>query len=266
MPHIKQLLDIMTTLRDPQHGCSWDREQNFQSLACYTIEEAYEVVDAISRGNMAELREELGDLLFQVVFQAQMAQEQGFFDFYDVVRTLCEKLRRRHPHVFAGEEAGSRELQNERWQRIKQQERHQKGGQISASICDQVKQGKPALFKAWELQQRVSVHGFDWATMEGVLEKIGEELTEVRDAALVPDNLLAVQAEVGDLLFSCVNLSRFVHVHPEILLQQATLKFAGRIRGVEQLMAQLGKTWGDFSTVELEILWQQVKAAEDNPL
>lgn len=257
---------MMTTLRDPRRGCAWDREQNFASLACYTIEEAYEVVDAITRGDMGELREELGDLLFQIVFQSQMAQEQGFFDFYDVVRTLSEKLRRRHPHVFDGEEAGSPELQNERWQQIKQQERHQKGGPLNTSICDQVKQGQPALFKAWDLQQRASAQGFDWSSMEGVLEKICEELAEVREAVLVPDNSLAVQAEVGDLLFSCVNLSRFVNVHPEILLQQATLKFARRIRAVEQQMAQLDKSWADFSAAELEVLWQKVKAAENKSI
>ncbi len=258
---MKELLDIMARLRNPQTGCPWDCKQTFATIAPYTIEEAYEVADAIERGDMAELREELGDLLFQVVFYAQMAREAGEFEFDDVVCAICDKMRRRHPHVFGDMEVGSAEEQRLHWERHKSAERWSKAGEAPPSQLDGVARALPALLRAEKLQKRAARVGFDWPDVSGVLDKIQEELAEVSEELAQGVGHERLAEEVGDLLFACVNLARHAGVDAEMALAAGNRKFERRFRAMEARIAQQGATMEALDLDELESHWQAVKSA-----
>jgi ATP diphosphatase len=264
---IARLLEIMAALRTPGSGCPWDLAQDFGTIAPYTIEEAYEVADAIARGSLDDLREELGDLLLQVVFHARMAQEQGAFDFADVVETLTEKLVRRHPHVFGEQLELAPEAVKGLWEHIKDQERTQKGqkaesGQgVERSALAGVPVALPALTRALKLQCKAGRVGFDWNDPLAVLAKVREEAAEV-EADLAAGNRAAAAAEVGDLLFAAVNLARHLDVDPEATLRATNLKFERRFTAIERALARQGRTPSDATLAELEALWSNAKADE----
>lgn len=262
MTPIDRLLAIMIALRDPEHGCPWDREQDFASIAPYTIEEAYEVADAISRGEMEDLRDELGDLLFQVVFHAHMASEQGAFDFDDVANAISDKLERRHPHVFGNEEMGSAQQQSRAWEAHKKAERAARGRGPAQSILDSVHAGHPALQRATELQRAAASRGFDWRDAVSVLPKLREELGELESALSRPDGRQQAVEELGDLLFTCVNLARHLGVDGEAALRQANTKFENRFRRVEKGILEQGKTLEDATLAEMDALWESGKRAD----
>ena len=253
---VRELIAVMARLRDPEGGCPWDREQDFATIAPYTIEEAYEVADAISRGDMADLRDELGDLLFQVVFHARMAEEAGEFAFADVVEGIVEKMIRRHPHVFADEEVADAEAQTRAWEEHKARERRAKGQHHS--LLDGVTLGLPALSRAQKLQKRAARAGFDWPTIDGVLDKIAEELDEVR-VEIDAREEKALQGEIGDLLFACVNLARQAGVDPETALRTSNEKFEHRFRYIEQTLHDTGKDIEQCSLEEMDELWDEAK-------
>ena len=248
----------MAALRDPVSGCPWDREQDFRSIAPYTIEEAYEVADAIERGDLGELRQELGDLLLQVVFHARMAEEQGAFTFADVVAGISDKLVRRHPHVFAGEPVADAAAQSAAWEAQKARERAAGGG--APGVLGGISRSLPALARATKLGRRAATVGFDWADADGVVSKIEEELAEIGAARGTADES-AVQEEVGDLLFAVANLARHLQVDPEEALRRANLKFERRFQRMEERVAGAGD-WARFDARQLDVLWEAVKAAE----
>jgi len=252
---IARLLQIMATLRDPERGCPWDLEQTFESIAPYTIEEAYEVADAIERGDMAELEDELGDLLLQVVFHSRMAEEAGTFRFPDVVRRICDKMVRRHPHVFAGKHA-ERDAHAETWEALKRQE---KGPQ--EHVLDGVPVGLPALTRAVKLGRRAARVGFDWPDAHGPRAKIDEELREL-DEAIASGDRSRIRAELGDVLFAVANLARHLDVDPEQAVRGANLRFETRFAGVERRVRDSGRPFDAHSLDELEAYWQAAKADE----
>ena len=257
---IARLLAIMARLRDPEQGCPWDRAQTFESIVPHTLEEAYEVADAVARGEPEELRDELGDLLLQVVFLSRIAEEQGWFDFADVVAAISDKLVRRHPHVFAGarlDEAGRQAA----WEADKAAARRARG-QATDSVLDGVTLGLPALTRAVKLQQRAARVGFDWPGPAPVLEKIDEELAELRHEIDTGADKARVQDELGDLLFAVANLARHLDIDPEAALRGTNDKFTRRFRAVERGCAARGRTPQDCSLEEMEALWQAAKAAE----
>jgi MazG family protein len=258
---IEALIEVMARLRDPAGGCPWDREQTFGSVAPYTVEEAYEVADAIERGDMADLREELGDLLFQVVFHARMAEEAGRFAFADVVEAIVEKMVRRHPHVFGEEEVADAEAQSAAWEAQKARERAAKAGGAAPGVLGGVAVGLPALTRAEKLQKRAARVGFDWPTVDGVLAKIDEELAEVR-AEVAAGDKAALQGEIGDLLFACVNLARHAGVDPETALRGTNAKFERRFRHIEAALAKQGRVPQEAGLEELDALWDAAKARE----
>jgi len=251
-----ELRDVMARLRDPDHGCPWDLEQDFRTIAPYTIEEAYEVADAIERDAMDELRGELGDLLFQVYFHARMAEERGLFDVEDVARAIAGKLVRRHPHVFGDREVASREELRHHWERDKLAEAGE-----SASALGGVGRALPALIRAAKLQRRASAVGFDWPGPAPVLDKVHEEVGELEHAIRERDHD-AREEEVGDLLFAVVNLARHLEVEPEAALRRACGKFERRFRGVESLARQSGARPSDLTLSVLDELWERVKRDE----
>lgn len=258
---IAALLDIMRRLRDPNGGCPWDREQDFASIAPYTIEEAYEVAGAIEDGNWPDLKDELGDLLFQVVFHARMAEEKKLFDFADVVAAICEKMLRRHPHVFAsGAAVENSTAQTVAWEEHKKKERAAKAAGGGGSLLDDVPRALPALLRAVKLQKRAASVGFDWDNAAKVVEKIAEEaqeIVEARDTA--PDKL---EEEVGDLLFAVANLARHLKVDPESALRATNAKFMRRFKVIESELAKRGKSADEASLDEMEAIWQAAKLAE----
>jgi len=255
--NLDRLLVIMQRLRDPDGGCPWDQEQDFRSIAPYTIEEAYEVADAIERDNKKGLQEELGDLLFQVVFHAQMAKEAGWFDFRDVVDGICEKMIRRHPHVFADEKIETAEAQTHAWEQHKSRER---GSQDS--LLDGVILALPALTRAAKLQRRASRAGFDWPSIHGVSDKVEEELEELcREIATGTDRDALVD-EAGDLLFATVNLLRHAGVDPESALRRGNEKFSRRFREVEAMCAEAGRMVAETDLDTLDGYWDTVKEQE----
>lgn len=278
MPHppdtadVQRLLDIMVRLRDPDTGCPWDAEQTFATIAPYTIEEAYEVADAIERGDMDHLRDELGDLLLQVVFHARMAAEAGHFDFADVARAICEKMIRRHPHVFGDAERGpidSPAKQSRAWEAHKAEERrlaHENGKDDDGgpSVLDGVAIGLPALTRAAKLQRRAARVGFDWGAAAPVIAKIHEEIDELHDEMSAADGGTAsrLDEEVGDLLFACANLARKLDIDPEGALRRGNAKFERRFRRIEALLAVQGRTAEAANLDEMEALWAQAKAEE----
>lgn len=260
MDDIAKLLDIMQRLRDPREGCPWDLEQDFRSIAAYTIEEAFELADAIEREDFADLRDELGDLLFQVVFHAQMASEHGVFGFPDVVAAICEKMRCRHPHVFAGERIDSAAAQSEAWERHKARERGARPGNI-ASALDAIPAGMPALSRAMKLGKRAAGTGFDWPDIDGVRRKLGEELDEL-DEAISAAARADIEAEIGDLLFAIANLSRHLRIDPETALRGSNAKFERRFAYIEQRLIADGRDMRRVPLDELDALWNAAKASE----
>ncbi len=266
LPHdaMKRLLDVMARLRDPAGGCPWDLEQDFATIAPYTIEEAYEVADAIERRDMAALMDELGDLLLQVVFHAQMAREAGCFDFQAVATAIAEKMIRRHPHVFGDTKVEIAEAQTAAWEDHKESERRVKASAEgrAASVLDGVAVGLPALMRAVKLQRRAARVGFDWLRAADVVAKIDEELIEIKSEMNKNAPLGRIRDEVGDLLFAVVNLARRLEVDPEAALRHANAKFERRFRAVESRLAQAGRDPAEAGLDDLEALWRQVKAAE----
>jgi tetrapyrrole methylase family protein/MazG family protein/ATP diphosphatase len=257
-PHaIEALLALMAKLRSKDGGCPWDLEQTFATIAPYTIEEAYEVADAIAREDRADLQAELGDLLFQVVFHAQMAKEEGAFEFGDVVRALVEKMRARHPHVFGDAEARDAAAQTAAWETQKAVERAAKG---KSSLLDDVPLGLPGLTRAVKLQKRAARIGFDWKEARAVLDKIAEE-TEELVAAIESGERDAIEDEFGDLLFVLANLSRHIDVDPEHAIRRANEKFSRRFRHIENTLQSEGRL-GAASLDEMEALWIEAKNRE----
>ncbi len=262
---ISGLLEIMAALRTPHTGCPWDLEQNFATIAPYTIEEAYEVADAIARGDLADLRDELGDLLLQVVFHARMAQEQGAFAFDDVVQAITEKMLRRHPHVFGDADARRPDAVKGLWERIKAEEKAARAAQKGAAAPDGALAGVPtalpAMMRAQKLQTKAGQVGFDWNDPQAVLAKIREETEEVANALARGDQAAAGQ-EVGDLLFAAVNLARHLDQDAEGLLRSTNRKFERRFGAVESALARQGRSPTQASLQEMDALWDAAKEAE----
>lgn len=254
---IERLCAVMARLRDPATGCPWDREQDFATIAPYTIEEAYEVADAIDHGDMEALKEELGDLLFQVVFHARMAEERGIFDFNAVAETITDKMVRRHPHVFASTEIRDADQQLAAWESAKAVERGD-----DASALDGIARTLPPLTRALKLQKRAARVGFDWHDSGGVLDKIDEELSEIKDEIVKSSPIERLEDEMGDLLFACVNLARKLTIDPERALSRANIKFDRRFRHVEAGLRATGRSPAEASLDEMEALWQAAKAHE----
>lgn len=257
LPPMKRLLQIMARLRDPDTGCPWDIEQDFGTIAPYTIEEAYEVADAIERAEWDELRGELGDLLLQVVFHAQIAQDKGLFDFHDVARAIGDKMVTRHPHVF-GDESRDKTAEDQvaDWETVKAAERAAKA---KGGVLDDVALGLPALMRAEKLQKRAARVGFDWPEIGMVIDKIAEEareLAEVKDTAAQDK----IEEEMGDLLFVMANLSRHLKVDPEVALRGANAKFMRRFQFIEAALKDAGKTPHDSDLDEMDKLWDAAKA------
>ena len=258
----RRLLDIMQTLRNPDHGCPWDREQSFTSIVPHTLEEAYELAEAIERGDADAIHDELGDLLFQVVFYAELGREQDWFDFEQLASRLCDKLERRHPHVFADEGGACANRVRGQWERIKAEERRQAGDDEPGALAG-VARNLPALSRAAKLQKRASRVGFDWDGPEPVLDKIEEELEEFRvelDAGFDNDRL---EEEFGDFLFACVNLARHAGVDPETALRRANRKFENRFSYIETQLARKGKTPEEATLEEMDALWDEAKQQRD---
>jgi ATP diphosphatase len=268
---ISRLLEIMAALRTPVTGCPWDLEQNFETIAPYTLEEAYEVADAISRGDLVDLRDELGDLLLQVVFHAQMAREQGAFDFGGVVEAITEKMIRRHPHVFGDDQARGAGMAKGMWEKIKAQEKAAKRAARLAKGLDPEDHGKgyldgvavalPALTRALKLQEKAARVGFDWKDAKPILDKIEEEIAELREA-IDSDDRAAVEDEFGDVLFALVNFGRHLKIDPEKAVRGTNEKFRTRLHAVERALEEAGSSLEAASLDEMEALWQRAKAAE----
>lgn len=257
MTEVSWLLDIMARLRDPDEGCPWDIEQTFDTIAPYTIEEAYEVADAIERGDLADLRDELGDLLLQVVYHARMAEEAGAFSFADVVETICRKMIRRHPHVFGDEQVEDASAQTVAWERLKAEERQ--AGQTDPSHLAGIARGLPALVRAGKLGRRAASVGFDWPDAAGVIDKLHEELAELE--ADLDDNE-RLQDEIGDLMFTLVNLCRHRGLDPERALRRSNAKFERRFRAMEQRLRAGQQDLAEADAQELERLWRDAKRHE----
>ena len=258
MSDIQKLLDIMARLRNKKDGCPWDVKQDFSTIAPYTIEEAYEVADAISRDDMDGLRDELGDLLFQVVFHAQMASESGDFDFADVTEAICDKMIRRHPHVFGSKEERAKGVVEGAWEQIKAAERLENAETARNSALDGIAQALPALTRAQKLGKRAASEGFDWADTQGVRAKISEEMAEV-SAAECSGRQKDIEEELGDLLFAVVNLARHLKVDPENALTLANRKFEKRFRHMEEAVSGEGQRMSSLDLDALESRWQDAK-------
>ena len=264
---IERLIKIMAALRNPDTGCPWDREQTFETIAPYTIEEAYEVADAIGQNDMTALKDELGDLLFQVVFYAQMSRETGGFDFDEIVDGICDKMERRHPHVFGNAEIADAEAQTHAWERQKAAERAEKAEEsgpksASTSTLSGVARALPALMRAEKLQKRAARVGFEWDDAGGALEKVREEIAEVEAEMTPKASHEDLENEIGDLFFALVNLARMLDVKPEETLRAANDKFERRFRAVEARLAERGKTPEQSSLAEMDALWDDVKKDE----
>lgn len=260
MSSIEKLLELMAKLRDPQTGCPWDRAQSFASIAPYTVEEAYEVADAIEREDMSALKAELGDLLFQVVFHARMAEDAGHFDFDDVAGGITNKMTRRHPHVFGDDEQRAAGQQEGGWEKIKADER---ATQSDRSAIAGVAKALPALKRAQKLGKRAATVGFDWPDRHGVREKIREELNELEEAVGMRE-AVQIEEEFGDLLFAVVNLARHLDLDPEQALTAANYKFERRFREMEGAIIGKGKSLKDYSLESLDQEWRAAKQRLDS--
>jgi len=259
---IGRLLEIMAALGTPETGCPWDLAQNFSTIAPYTLEEAYEVADAIARDDLADLKDELGDLLLQVVFHARMAEEQGAFDFGAVVQAITEKLIRRHPHVFADETSRTPHAVEGLWERIKAEEKATNKADQTGALTG-IPVALPALSRALKLQMKASKVGFDWNDPRAVLRKIREEADEIEAELDRPEmNKAAIAGEVGDLLFAVVNLARHLDADPEAVLRRTNLKFERRVAAIELALAAQGRVPQQASLAEMDALWNEAKAAE----
>ena len=259
---ISRLIEIMAALRDPETGCPWDREQNFTTIAPYTIEEAYEVADAIARNDIADLKDELGDLLLQVVYHARMAEEQGAFSFGDVVEAITSKMIRRHPHVFGSDAERAAGVTPGFWDRAKQAE---KNGNEKGGVLDDVPAALPALTRAIKLQNKAAKVGFDWPSLAPVFAKLHEEIgeleAEIADAEHKTDRA-AIEEEFGDLLFVVANVARHLKIDPETALRAANEKFARRFRYIEAQLAKRGSSPAQSDLAEMDALWDEAKSAE----
>ncbi|MGY5799338.1 nucleoside triphosphate pyrophosphohydrolase [Rheinheimera faecalis] len=253
---LQQLLAIMARLRDPQNGCPWDKEQTYQTIVPYTLEEAYEVADVIAREDYAELKDELGDLLFQVVFYAQIAKEEGRFEFDDCAAAINDKLIRRHPHVFADMNLDSSKAVLQNWEAIKTAERTASG---KTSVLDNIPMAMPALSRAYKLQKRCAQVGFDWPDVEGAWDKVQEEIQEVAE---LPAGAAELEEELGDLMFALVNVVRKQGFDPEKVMRQANQKFERRFRQVEQALVEQGSSPAQSDLAEMDALWLEVKKLE----
>ena len=265
MEKMNQLLEIMKSLRNPDSGCPWDIEQKFSTIAPYTIEEAYEVADAIAREDMDELCSELGDLLFQVVYHSQMADEQGLFSFRDVTENINEKLIHRHPHVFGESEVTDAASQSLAWEAIKAQERSEKQGKAGQEqgLLNGINQAMPALARAQKLQSRAATVGFDWNETQTVLDKIKEELAEVEEEInSETQNAEKIEGEIGDLLFTCVNLARHFHIDSESAVRRTNRKFEKRFAYIEHSLRDQGTDMRDATLELMDKLWDEAKNKE----
>jgi len=265
MEHMNQLLKIMKSLRDPDCGCPWDVEQKFSTIAPYTIEEAYEVADAIARNDMDELCSELGDLLFQVIYHSQLAEEQGFFNFRDVTERINEKLIRRHPHVFGESESTDTKTQSIAWEAIKTQERLGKRGKAAQKqgLLNGINQAMPSLARAQKLQNRAATVGFDWNETQAVLDKIKEELEEVEEEINSETrNAEKIEEEIGDLLFACVNLARHLGIDSESAVRKTNKKFENRFAYIEHSLRDQGTDLQDATLELMDKLWNEAKINE----
>ncbi len=258
---IDRLLEIMARLRAPEDGCPWDLEQTFATIAPYTVEEAYEVADAIERGDLSDLKDELGDLLLQVVFHARMAEEQGAFAFEDVARSINDKMVRRHPHVFADGSYASLSDQKDGWEQLKAAERAQKAKAGPASLLDDVPVGLPGLTRAVKLSKRAAGVGFVWPTVQDVVKKLHEEVGEML-AEIEAGDLEKAKNEIGDVLFVVANLARTLEVDPEDAVRSTNAKFVRRFQYIEAKLAERGKTPDQSDLAEMDGLWDEAKAAE----
>ncbi|KGQ66862.1 nucleoside triphosphate pyrophosphohydrolase [Gallibacterium anatis] len=257
---LEKFAEIIAKLRDPNGGCPWDLEQTYKTMPPHILEEAYEVVEAINQDDRKELKEELGDLLMQVVFLSQLAQEEGAFTLDDVIDGITDKIIRRHPHVFGEIKAENSDEVLKNWENIKQQERYQKE---QFSILDNVPIALPSLLRAAKLQKRCAKVGFDWSELEPTIQKVEEELQEVRDeVSKQPQNPQAIEEEIGDLLFASVNVARHLKLNPEEALRKANLKFERRFRQVEQSILASGRQLEQVSLAEMDLIWDQVKQQE----
>jgi ATP diphosphatase len=266
---IDKLRWIMTRLRDPETGCPWDVKQDFSSITAYTLEEAYEVVDAIEQRDFVELEKELGDLLFQVIFYSQLGQEQQLFDFDNVVAAICEKLIRRHPHVFSDKSLTTDAEIKSNWENEKTKERAARQTQVNnatpISVLVDIPKNLPALSQAAKIQKRCSHVGFDWHEISDVFAKVEEEVLEVKEELEAKEiNKVALGEELGDLMFAVVNLCRHAKQDPETLLRQANQKFTKRFHGVEAHVSASGRDFSKHNLEQLEQYWQQVKEQEKN--
>jgi nucleoside triphosphate diphosphatase len=262
---IADLLAVMAALRMPGTGCPWDLEQSFKTIAPYTIEEAYEVADAIERGDLGDLKEELGDLLLQVVYHSRMAEEEGAFAFRDVVEAITAKMVRRHPHVFGTAEQRAAGVKPGFWERIKAEERTSGEGEAGPSALDGVPVGLPGLTRAVKLQSKAARMGFDWPSLQPVLAKLKEELAELEEeiAKAGSDRSHAkVEEEFGDLLFVIANVARHLKVDPEAALRTANAKFTRRFHAIEEKLAAVGRTPAQSTLAEMDALWDEAKADE----
>lgn len=255
MNHILRLMHLMEILRDPENGCPWDIKQTFSSITSYTIEEVYEVVDAIDRDDFEQLKDELGDLLFQIVYYSQIAREQNLFEFDDVAKNICDKLVRRHPYVFDSDATSNNK---NTWESIKNTERESKQKNEVHSVLDDIPKYLPQLLRAVKIQKRASSVGFDWNTLSGVIKKIEEELDELKEAFL-SDQQISIEEELGDFLFSIVNLSRHLNVNPEDALRKSNNKFIARFNYIEDKMKQSNKNIEDCTPEELDEYWNNAK-------
>jgi MazG family protein len=264
---IDRLVEIMAALRTPDSGCPWDLKQSFETIAPYTIEEAYEVADAIEKNDMAALKDELGDLLFQVVYHARLAQEDGAFELGDVVDAVCEKMVRRHPHVFGDETARSAEDVNGLWERIKAEEKSQSGNRpAETGLLDGVPIGLPALTRSVKLQNKAARVGFDWPSIAPVFDKAREELGELEQAIAAAEgndgDRDAIEDEYGDFLFVVANMARHLEIDPERALRRTCTKFMRRFTHVERTLASQGRSLDQANLEEMERLWVEAKGLE----
>jgi tetrapyrrole methylase family protein/MazG family protein/ATP diphosphatase len=263
LPPLERLLEIMARLRDPDGGCPWDIAQTFATIAPYTVEEAYEVADAIERNDLKDLKEELGDLLFQVVFHARMAEELGAFDFNDVAAAMVDKMVRRHPHVFAGQTYADVTEQTAAWETIKAAEREAKGK--AASLLDDVPPSLPGMTRAVKLTKRAARVGFDWPGLQQVTDKLREEMAELQ-VEIDAGDLPKARAELGDLLFVMANLARKLDVDPEDAVRASNAKFVRRFHHIEAVLAQRGLTPAQSTLEEMDALWDDAKRLERKAL